>query len=247
VQQFVDALEERTTGGQELLATTASTVPTYFLGGILTLFIMSYGPRVAQSAVDQLRSAEQRRRVTQVVQSALPRARRAVLFTAAEGLIVGLIVWGVAGLLDIPAPTAIGLFAGVLALLPHVGIVVGNLPLILLLLALRSDLSAIVAAVVVIACQLGDSYVVRRRIAMHSVHIGLLVPWVVALVGYAVYGVGGAAYGLAFAVFGLALLDEIGRPDHEATADAAVDPPTDPSIGSGGLQGYAGAQPAPRA
>ena len=42
-------------------------------------------------------------------------------------------------------------------------------------------------------------------------HIGLLVPWVVALVGYEVYGVGGVAYGLALAVFLLAILDELGR------------------------------------
>ena len=94
-------------------------------------------------------------------------------------------------------------------MLPHVGIVLGNVPLILLLLALRSDLAAIVAAVVVVACQLVDSYGVRRRISLYSVHVGLLVPWVVVLVGYAVYGVGGAAFALVFAVFGLAVLDEL--------------------------------------
>jgi hypothetical protein len=43
------------------------------------------------------------------------------------------------------------------------------------------------------------------------VHVGLLVPWAVALIGYAAYGVGGAAYGLAFAVFGLALIDQRAR------------------------------------
>jgi hypothetical protein len=120
-------------------------------------------------------------------------------------------------------------------MLPHVGIVLGNLPLILLLLALRSDLAAIVAAVVIVACQLVDSYVVRRRISLYSVHVGLLVPWVVVLVGYAVYGVGGAAFGLAFAVFGLAILDELGarRRAAEAESESAteaergVEAPTD--------------------
>jgi predicted PurR-regulated permease PerM len=84
----------------------------------------------------------------------------------------------------------------------------------------------------VLVCQLVDSFVVRRRVAGHSVHVGLLVPWVVALVGYAVYGVGGAAYGLAFAVFTLALLDELGRPanaprapgDDQADGDGAARP-----------------------
>ena len=54
-------------------------------------------------------------------------------------------------------------------------------------------------------------------------HLGLLVPWVVALVGYEVYGVGGVAYGLALAVFVLAILDELGRrhapPKRQPSAD----------------------------
>jgi predicted PurR-regulated permease PerM len=173
---------------------------------------MSYGPRVAQSAVDQLPDEGTRREVARVVTAALHRARRAIFLTVAEGLLVGLVVAGVASLLDLPAPTALGLAAGIMALLPHVGLVLGTLPFVLLVLALRSDIATIVTLAVVLVCQLVDSFVVRRRVAGHSVHVGLLVPWVVVLVGYAVYGVGGAAYGLAFAVFTLALLDELGRP-----------------------------------
>jgi predicted PurR-regulated permease PerM len=233
VELFVDTLDERFGGGNDVLVSTAGTAPTYLVGGILTLFLMSYGPRFAQSAVNQLPSPRQRTEVTAVVTRALNRSRRAVLLMLAEGLLVGLTVTGIAYLLDVPAPAALGLAAGVLALLPHVGIVLGNLPLILLLLALRSDLTTILAAVVVVACQLIDSYVVRRRISESSVHVGLLVPWVVVLVGYAVYGVGGAAFALAFAVFGLAVLDELGarrRADaaeaESATAAAAEAEPT---------------------
>ena len=54
VDLFADALEERVTGTDDVLESTAGTAPTYFIGGILTLFLMSYGPRLARSAVDQL-------------------------------------------------------------------------------------------------------------------------------------------------------------------------------------------------
>jgi predicted PurR-regulated permease PerM len=224
VDLFVDTLDERVTGGDEVLVSTAGTAPTYLVGGILTLFLMSYGPRFAQSAVNQLPSPRQREAVTDVVTRALNRSRRALLLMVGEGLVVGLFVTGVAYLLDLPSSAALGFAAGLLAMLPHVGIVLGNVPLILLLLALRSDLAAIVAAVVVVACQLVDSYVVRRRISLYSVHVGLLVPWVVVLVGYAVYGVGGAAFALVFAVFGLAVLDELAarRRAEEAAAAAAT-------------------------
>jgi putative heme transporter len=232
VNLFVDTLDERVTGGDEVLVSTAGTAPTYLVGGILTLFLMSYGPRIAQSAVTQLPSPRQREALTDVVTRSLNRSRRAVLLMVGEGLVVGLLVTGIAHLLDMPSSAALGFAAGLLSILPHVGIVLGNLPLILLLLALRSDLAAIVAAVVVVACQLVDSYVVRRRISLFSVHVGLLVPWVVVLVGYAVYGVGGAAFALVFAVFGLAVLDELavrGRAEEAAAAaatgaEAAVEP-----------------------
>lgn len=210
VEAFVDALDERVTGREEVLATTAGTAPTYFVAGILTLFLMSYGPRLARSAVEQLPDPSTRRTVTEVVTRALHRSRRAIFLIVGEGVLAGLAVAAVASMLDVPSPAALGLAAGIMALLPHVGLVLGTLPLILLVLALRSDLAALITLAVVLACQFLDSFWLRRRIALHSVHTGLLVPWVVALVGYAVYGVGGTAYGLAFAVFGLAILDEIG-------------------------------------
>jgi AI-2 transport protein TqsA len=209
VDTFVDALDERVTGGQDVLASTAGTAPTYFLGGILTLFLMSYGPTLARSAVDQLEDEDQRQEITDVVTNALQRARRSVWFTIVVAVLVGMLMAGAARLLDVPAPAALGLGAAVMAIFPHVGIVLGSVPLVLLVLALKSDTLALVTVVVVVICQLVDSYWLRRRISLYSVHVGLLVPWVVVLVGYAVYGVGGAAYGLAFAVFLLAILDEL--------------------------------------
>jgi predicted PurR-regulated permease PerM len=222
VDLFVESLDERVSGGEDVIESTAGTAPTYFLAAILTLFLLSYGPRLAQSAVDQLPDPDQRARVTAQVTSALHRARRAIFFTVGQGVLVGVAVALAARLLGMPVPAALGLAAGVMALLPHVGILLGTIPLILLVLALRSDAAAAVTTVVVLAVQLGDSFWLRRRVAARSVDIGLLVPWVVALVGYTVYGVGGAAYGLAFAVFGLALLDEVGRTQaaDEAAADA---------------------------
>jgi hypothetical protein len=84
---------------------------------------------------------------------------------------------------------------------------------------------------VVVACQLVDSYTVRRRISLYSVHVGLLVPWVVVLVGYAVYGVGGAAFALVFAVFGLAVLDELAARRRAEEAGAAPATGTDGAVG----------------
>jgi predicted PurR-regulated permease PerM len=249
VDLFADALEERVTGTDDVLQSTAGTAPTYFIGGILTLFLMSYGPRLARSAVDQLPDPNTRRDVESVVTSALRRSRRAILLTVAEGVVVGLAVAGAAALLDVPSPAALGLAAGIMAMLPHVGLVLGTLPLILLVLALKSDVVTAVTVIVVLACQVGDSFWLRRRVALHSVHLGLLAPWVVALVGYEVYGVGGVAYGLALAVFFLAVLDELGRRQPGGApvdvGEVPVPAPAAPAGGDGGADDAAGDRPAP--
>ena len=53
-------------------------------------------------------------------------------------------------------------------------------------------------------------------------NIGLLVPWVVVLLGYTVYGIGGAAFGLAYAVFGLAVLDRLDRANDRRSAPTSA-------------------------
>lgn len=227
VDDFVEALEERATGGEDVLASTAGTAPTYFVGAILTVFFMSYGPRLATAALRQIPDARRRERVAGVVGRALVRGRRAVLFTLGEGLFAGAAVGLLAGALGLPAPSALGLAAGLVALLPHVGLVLGTLPTLLLMLGLRSDAATVTLAAVVVACQLLDSMVIRPWFAERSVHVGLLVPWVVALVGYAVYGVGGAAYSLALAAFGLAAIDEIDAQNRSGRGERRTAEPAD--------------------
>lgn len=205
----VRALDDRVTGGDDVLRSTAGTAPTYLVCTIFTVFLMTYGPRMAKAALEQDPDEARRARVAHIVGPAVGRARSAVIFAVGEALLVGLGVAAVAAALDLPAPSAVGFAAGVLSLFPHVGLTIGAIPMLLLALGFRSLPTAMALLAVVLALQLVDSLVVRPRLAARSVEIGLFVPWVVALVGYAVYGVGGAAYGTAFALFGLAILDRL--------------------------------------
>jgi predicted PurR-regulated permease PerM len=219
----VAALEGRVTGGDEVLRSTAGTAPTYLVCAILTVFLMTYGPRIARSALEQERDLVRRARIAAVVGPAVVRTRAAIVFAVAEALWVGLAVGATASLLDLPAPSAVGFTAGVLSLFPYVGLTLGSIPLLLLTLGFRSSVAAVALLVVVLVLQLVDSMVVRPRMADRSVETGLAVPWVVALLGYAIYGVGGAAYAVAYALFGLAVLDRLEIANRAAVA-AADDP-----------------------
>src|SRR3546814_13377510 len=116
-------------------------------------------------------------------------------------------VAGLAAVLDLPAPSALGFSVGVLSLLPHVGVVLGATPLLLLAVGGEPGNIAVAVVVLILALQITDSLVIRAFVSRRSLHIGVLAPWVVALLGYAVYGIGAAAYGLAVAVFALAVPD----------------------------------------
>lgn len=209
VSSFTDALTDRVTGGDDVLRTTAGTAPSYLVCAILTVFLMTYGPRIAAAALEQDPDVARRRRIADVVGPAVAKARVSILLTMAVAATVGLAVSAIAAALDLPAPTAIGLSAGVLAVLPHVGILFGSVPLLLLSLGFSSSKTTLLLLLAVVAVQIVDSRWVRSWIARRSLEIGLLVPWVVALLGYEVYGIGGAAYGLAFTIGGLAVFDQL--------------------------------------
>jgi len=222
VEAVIEGLDERVAGGSDVLRTTAGTAPTYLVGAILTIFFMTYGPRMARSALDQYPDPARRARVAATVGPAIATARTAVLLTVAVAAAVGVAVSLVATTLDLPAPSAIGFVAAVFTLLPHVGLVVGALPLLLLTLGFQTGATAFALAGIVLVLQAADSLVVRPRIARRSLSVGLFVPWVVALIGYAVYGVGAAAYGLLYAVFGLAVLDRLVAQEEARAQDEPV-------------------------
>jgi len=218
VDDAVDALSERVTGGEDVLVSTAGTAPAYLVCAILTIFLMTFGPRMAQAAIEQDPDQARRVRIARVVGPAVAHARSAVLYNALEALVVGLVVAAVATWLDVPAPYAVGFTAGVLSLLPYVGLTLGCVPLLLLTLGFNSLFAAIALLVVVIVAQLADSFVLRPHLARETVEVGLIVPLVVALVGYSVYGIGGAVFGVVYAILALALLDQLDRENRRLTS-----------------------------
>jgi predicted PurR-regulated permease PerM len=213
VEDSIDALDER-----EVLVSTAGTAPAYLVSAILTIFLMTFGPRMAAAAIEQDPDPERRRRTALVLAPAVVHARSAVLLNGLEAVVVGTVVAAVGSALDVPAPMAVGFAAGVASLFPHVGLLLGCAPLLLLTLAFRSLPVALVLAGVVIAAQVADSFLLRPHIARQSVDTGLLVPWVVALLGYTIYGIGGAVFGTIYAVFLLAVLDQLDRENRRRTS-----------------------------
>ena len=189
---------------------------TYFVCGILTLFILVYGPRMLRGLLGQISDPRRRLRVERTVERTVSRARgyilAAVMQAAVVGIVVGVVAWG----LTVPAPFVLGTVTGTIGLIPTLGIVVGGLPALLVAAGLNGWRDALVLAAVILALQALEAHVVRPRVDRVTVHVGPALPAIVALIGYGIYGIGGALYGAAGLVFFMAWMDSVGLDDSPA-------------------------------
>jgi putative permease len=222
--QLADDIEKRIGGGGgKALLTQAGTLPTYLVCAILTIFLMTFGPRLIQGGLAQIEDQQRRAAVADVLGRALVRSRGAIFAMLAQAVLVGLLVYAVCKALDLPAPIMIGLLGALLGLIPFIGIGLAALPVALLALAFASVRDALLILAVGGLLQVLEALWLRPRVDRATMRIGAAVPWLVGLLGFAVYGIGGALYGAAYAVFALAVVDALAvRRRAEAVAAAAA-------------------------
>ncbi len=230
VDEFLRELDNRVGSGGGTLAENAPTAPVYFVSAILTIFFLLYGPGIVQGAVDRIDDDHRRRLVLTTLYDAATRARRTVGALLALGGTVGLLVWAEATWLDLPAPIVLGVVAGVAAMLPDVGILLGVLPAVALAGGLQTGKSAVVVLAVAFVLQMIEALWLNHKIGAWGVAVGPAVIWVVAVLGYTIYGPGGAVYGIVYAVFLVAVLDRV--PAVRAALDASEVPAPEVSPGS---------------
>jgi predicted PurR-regulated permease PerM len=208
-EEFVDELPERLRGGsvQDALRSAATRGVAFLATGVLSLFFLIHGPRLLAAAANQL-PAERQEGVRRLAAAAYLRAWRYLAGSLAMALVAGLLAYATALVADLPGPAPLALWVALFDLVPLVGVVVGALPLVLLALA-DSPARAVAVAVVFVAWQLVEAFVVQRRLEERSLHLGPFVTVAVAMVGLELYGIGGSLAGVALAVAAAALADEL--------------------------------------
>jgi putative permease len=225
-QTFLDALDERVGSGTGALAENAPSAPAYLVSAILAIFLLVYGPAIARGAARQIDDETRRHLVFRVLERSTVLARRTVTALLTQALVVGGATMLAARLLDLPAPMVLGLIAGVTAMLPDVGIVLGLLPTVSLAAAFRGVLAAALVLAASIAVQLFEALHLRRRIREFGVDVGPAVIWIVALVGFSLYGPGMAFYGVVYAIFVVAVIDQVPAARIAMEADVALPVPS---------------------
>jgi putative heme transporter len=217
VTEAVNSLSDKQT---EQAQKAARRFATYVVGGILTLFLLSWGPRMGQGALAQISDEERRTRVHDIGIAALRNGRTYLLLALAQAFVIGLVSWIVCRAADVPAPAPLGLIIGITSMMPYLGVVLGAIPALLLAAGFRSFTVVGVLLVVFLAMQTVQ-VLLQRRQRGRVIYVGPALIGIVFLLGYDVYGIGGALFGTALAIFGMALADAIGTDDPEVDAVAA--------------------------
>jgi putative heme transporter len=221
VDDAVADLDERISG-RAAIEGAVGTVPSFALTAILVVFFLLWGDRMAAAAQRQISDDDLRARVSAVAHRALVRGRGYIAWVVAQGMALGGLVGGVAWWLDLPAPIGLGLFVGLLSLVPYLGVLLGSIPLLLLAAASEPGWRTALVAALVLALQAGAIVLARYTIHLRTVRVGPTVIVVTALVGFEVYGFGGVAVALALAVFAMAALDAWAAQDPAESAHVAV-------------------------
>ncbi len=214
VTEAVNSLSQDPTQQAQKAARRAAT---YTVGGILMLFLLSWGPRMGQGALAQISDEERRARIHDFGIAAIRNGRTYLLFALVQAFVVGFVSWVVCRIANVPAPAPLGLIIGLTSVMPYIGIVLGSVPALLLAAGFRSFTVAAVLLVVFLAMQVGQ-IILQRRLRREVIYVGPALIGIVFLLGYDVYGIGGALFGTAIAVFGMALADAIGTDDPEVDA-----------------------------
>ena len=98
----------------------ARRVATYVVGGILMLFLLSWGPRMGQGALAQI-SDDDDEPASTIVAAAVRSGRTYLLIALAQGFVVGFVTWVVCRVADVPAPAPLGLIIGLFSACPTSG------------------------------------------------------------------------------------------------------------------------------
>lgn len=218
VTSFVDDLDERL-GTRAQLQRSTSTLSAYVVTGVLTVFLIGYGNRLATGALAQIRDDRRRERVARVARRAVRNWRTYSLVALGQVVVVTLVSWLVLYAIDLPAPFVLAILLGGFSVIPLAGVVIGGLPALLFAAGTLDGWRIGVVIALIAALQLVEVLVVRRNVDGRTLYVGPALPLIVALISWEVYGLGGAIYGVLLLILMLSVTDAV---DIEAGEEPAT-------------------------
>ncbi len=209
-RSFLDDLPERLRGGStaDAIRAAATRGVAFLATGVLTIFFLQHGPRIAAGAVRQFSDPRRRQRLRALGPVVYARAFGYAAATLTMAVAAGLFAFAMARAGDVPGPAALCIWVGVWDLVPLGGALVGALPIVALA-AVSSAADATWLAVIFVAYQLAENFLVESRVERQTVRVGPFLTLAAGLVGLELAGVPGALLSVLAVTIAIATTDEV--------------------------------------
>jgi predicted PurR-regulated permease PerM len=183
-----------------------STLTGFFLVITLTLYFLAGLPTLKRFCLRFVRGSR-RERAEAMTDEVLQRTGRYMLANVATSVIAGLatLIW--LQIMGVPYPAALGVFVGLMDLIPVVGSTIGGIVVSLVALVVSFPV-AIANAVFYIVFRVAEDYLIVPRAMKFAVEVHPLVTILAVLAGGALMGVIGALIAIPVAVAVGLFLDE---------------------------------------
>jgi predicted PurR-regulated permease PerM len=208
-RRFVKEVPARLRGGTpaDALRSAATRGVAFLATGVLSIFFLLHGPRIARSAAGQIRDVQLRIRVENLAAAGYHRGLGYARGSLAIAVIAGSLAYVVGKVTSIPGPAPLALWVGMWDLVPVVGTFVGALPIVVLA-GVHSTTSAVVVGLIFAAFQVFEHYALQKPLEARTVRLGPFLTVAGGFAGLELYGIGGALMVLLVASIAVAVADE---------------------------------------
>jgi predicted PurR-regulated permease PerM len=220
--RFLHKLPERLRGGTtaEALRAAATRGVAFLATGVLTIFFLQHGPKLARAARNQVHDQARRRRLEALGVAVYRRAFGYASASLTMSLAAGLAAYLVARLAHVPGPAALGVWVGLWDLVPLAGALVGALPIVALAAASSGE-RALLVALAFVAYQVVENLLVQRPVERSTVRVGPFVTLAAGLVGLELSGIAGALLAVLAASMVVSGADQLADSEVKERPEAA--------------------------
>src|SRR3954447_8282590 len=176
----------------EALRAAATRGVAFLVTGVLSLFLLSHGPRLLTAGLFQIRDPVRRRRAERIGMGAYQRARMCVAGSIGMAVAAGLLAFAVARSFNVPGAAPLAVWVALWDVVPLVGTVIGVMPIVLLASTLGTPTRGVVVAAILLTYAVIEAFVSQQWIEARPMRLGPFITIVAGLVGLEMYGIGAA-------------------------------------------------------
>jgi predicted PurR-regulated permease PerM len=211
--RFLKQLPARLRGGTpaEALQAAATRGVAFLATGVLTIFFLQHGPRLARGARNQVRDPGRRQHLDALAVAVYHRAFAYATSSLTMSLAAGLFAYLAARMAEVPGPAALGVWVGLWDLVPLAGAFIGAVPIVVLAAATSGE-RAVVLVMTFVLYQVIENVLVQRSVQTSTVRVGPFVTIAAGLVGLELSGIAGALLAVLAATIALTILDQLAAP-----------------------------------